>query len=105
MEASLDGVCGVVLGALLLTGEPRLDCFVPEGGSGEQSSLSSSWGDGCDRIDGAGDGDGFGPQPVEDCWANGERRPNGAEDPCPGFVGAADQQDSAPPQGGWFVIE
>jgi len=107
MEASLDGVCGVGVGALLLTGEPCLERFVPEGGSGEgeRSALSSSWDDGCDRVDGAGDGDRLGPRPVEDCWANGEQRPGGAEDPRPGFVGAADRRDSAPPLGGWFAIE
>jgi len=64
MEASLDRVCGVGLGALLLTGEPCQNCFIPEGGGsgeGERSSLSLSWGNGCDQIDGAGDGDGINP--------------------------------------------
>ena len=35
MEAFLDSVCGVGVGALLLTGEPHLDLFAPEGGSGD----------------------------------------------------------------------
>ena len=85
-------------------------------GMGTWETISNtSWGNGCDRVDGAGDGDGTGPRPAGDCWANAaasagftsaiEQRPGGTEDPPPGFVGAADQQDSAPPLGGWFAIE
>ena len=57
MEASLDGVCGVGVGALLLTSEPRLDLFIPEGGSGDgEQSLAN----GCDGVNGAGNGNGTG---------------------------------------------